>query len=1069
MKLMLYFLIKEYFNKINKPCLALASLFFLLQTSIVLAHNRQSLDDIHVSLKLLKTPLSTGFSLLEEKTGCAINYNRAIFKPEHQVSIDVKEMPLTQVLKKMLEGTGVTYKVSDPKTILLYKIPEPVKPGKISGRILDEKGEALPGAGIKVVELSRSVSTAVDGAFSLNVDPGTYTIEISYVSYQTRRITGVTVKSGQTTPLNVSMKPASATLNAVVVTADYKKTSAEGLLTRQKNASEMTNGISAEQIGRTPDKNIGESLKRISGVSTMDNKFVVVRGITERYNAAVLDGTPLPSTEAQSRNFSFDLIPSNLVDNVVVSKTVTPDMNTSFGGGLIQINTKDIPTENFISFSMGTSYNDQTTGKPFFNHARGKYDFLGFDDGRRSAPANLLITNPAVSGPGTIRGNDKLTDPEFRQRVVDQSKLFKYDNFTTYKSPASPNQNYQFSIGQLFSLDTAKNYKLGFTAALSYRNTQSNVIFSDYHRGKWSYEYNNSGNSYGFNTTWGAIVNMGIQLGNHRFSLRNTYTRMFDNDFVRTFGYTQDNDTEMSVRPPDIRENDDPTFTGLMQNKFMGQHQLGKVKLDWDIARTAIKRDEKALVTANQYPNLVDGEFIYLYAPGVYSEPKVDPLSTQFYENNESHYTWSLAGTLPFNIAGLRNTVKLGYYGNSKKGGFSWKIVPFTSMSGNSDPTLRYVSMEDLQKPENMRIDGYGYHMWFNDRFEGKSRNNAVYAMFDNRMGEKLRLVWGVRGEHYKYTEISNPLLGGAQSVYEQKPDPVWRWLPSANLTYSINSKINLRTAWSVAVVRPELMDNSKFYRYSPYLDGTIENPGLTSTKITSYDLRAEWFPSLGEIISIGGFYKYFQNPVELTQQASANVYYTVKNSDWAKVYGLEFEFRKNLNFIAEKVWLNNLTLFGNATLQKAEVQAEFTPLVKTDGPIIQKLKRPMSGQTPYLINAGLQYQASHFGFNAVYNKSGRKTYIVAPDALLIDYEMPRSQTDAQISYRWAKNKYLLKLNAGNIFNEASQFYKNDKDPVKAKEPGYVLGTSENYEEGDRRTFTRRYGRTFSLQLNYNF
>lgn len=129
----------------------------------------------------------------------------------------------------------------------------------------------------------------------------------------------------------------------------------------------MTNGISAEQIGRTPDKNIGESLKRISGVSTMDNKFVVVRGISDRYNAAVLDGTALPSTEAQGRNFSFDMIPSSLVDNVVVSKTVTPDMNTSFGGGLIQINTRDMPAENFMSFSIGTSYNDQSTGKPFLH------------------------------------------------------------------------------------------------------------------------------------------------------------------------------------------------------------------------------------------------------------------------------------------------------------------------------------------------------------------------------------------------------------------------------------------------------------------------------------------------------------------------------------------------------------------------------------------------------------------------------------------------------------------------------------------------------------------------------
>ncbi|TKC55455.1 hypothetical protein FBD94_25095 [Pedobacter hiemivivus] len=1070
MKLMLYFLIKEYFNKINIQCAIIALLLASFCSYNASANpTRQNIDEIRISLKLTNTDLTRGIGILEEKAGCAINYNPAIFKSGLQISIDTKEMPLGIVLKKMLEGTGVAYKINDPKTILLYKVPEPVKPGKISGRIMDEKGEALPGAGIKIIGLERSVSSGVDGSFSINADPGTYTVEISYVSYQTKRITGVIVKSGQNMSLNISMKPSSATLNGVMVTADYKKTSVEGLLTRQKNASEMTNGISAEQIGRTPDKHIGESLKRISGVSTMDNKFVVVRGITARYNAAVLDGTALPSTEAQSRSFSFDMIPSNLVDNIVVSKTITPDMNTSFGGGLIQINTKDMPTENFTSFSIGTSYNDQTTGKPFYSHERGKYDFLGFDDGRRSAPDNLLITDRSVRGPGTIGGFETITDLEFRQRVSEQSKRFKHDNFTLYQAPAMPNQNYQFTMGRLMSLKADKQYKLGFTGALSYRNTQSNVAFGDYHRGKWANEYNNNGNTYGFNTTWGALLNMGLQLGQHRFSFRNTYTRVFDNDLVRTAGFSSDQTDELTSRPPTIRENDDPTFTSLMQNKLMGQHQLGKVKLEWDAARTAIKREEKAITTAEQAPKLIDGNFLYLYYPGVYSEPKAAPLSSQYSNNNESHYTWNVSGTLPFNVFGLRNTLKAGLYGNRKKGGFDWKIVPFTTSSNQMDPKLAFISIADMQKPENMRVDGYGFQMWFNDKYSGKSRNDAGYLILDNRLGETLRLVWGVRGDYYKYTEGSNPIIPGNPTVFEAKHDPAFRLLPSANLTYSVTPKINVRTSWSIAVVRPELMDNTQFYRYSPYLDGMIHNVGITSTKITSYDVRAEWFPSLGETFSLSGFYKYFDKPVELSQAASSNIYYQISNSEWAKVYGLEFEMRKSLDFIAEKKWLSDLTLFGNATLQKSQVEAQFDPLVKTDGKIISKLKRPMSGQTPYLVNIGLQYQATRFGFNAVYNKTGIKTYIVASQESLIDYEAPRSQTDVQISYKWLKNRMLVKLNGGNLFNEASSFYKNSPDPVEAKKEDFKAGTSDKYEPGEQKTFTRRFGRTFSLQLNYNF
>lgn len=1066
MNITLYFLIIKYFNKIKPQSLLIA---VLLSASCVCSVSgstkAQNKAESRVSLKLLNVNLIKGLSTLEDKAGCIINYNPAIFKREHHISIDVKDMPVAQVVKKMLEGTGVAYKINDPNTILLYKLPDPVKPGKISGKILDEKGEPLPGAGIKIVELNRTASTAVDGSFSISVDPGTYTVEIRYVSYQPRRVTDVIVKSGENIPLNVSMKPASETLTGVVITGGYKKTSAEGLLARQKNAAEMSNGISAEQISRTPDKNIGESLKRISGISTAENKFVIVRGIGERYNAALLDGTPLPSTEAQSRNFSFDLIPSGLVDNVVVSKTVTPDMNTSFGGGLIQVNTKDIPDENFMSFAIGSSFNDLTTGKDFYSHKRGRYDYLGFDDGRRSAPDNLLHTDPSAKG--------SMSDAEFQKRIDDQSRRFKYDNFTLYKNRAPLNQNYQFTIGQLFGLDSVKGNKLGFTGAITYRNSQNTTDVDNIRRGKWTDNFNNYGNTYNFNTTWGGVLNVGLQLGTHRLSLRNTYTRMFDNTLTTTNGYNNDVPSEEILNnSPDIREEDDPTFTTLLQNKLSGQHQLGKVKLEWDAARTSVRREEKDLITAEQSPQLIEGVEHYFYYAGASTEPKPTPMSRQYYDNNEKHYSWNLSGTVPFNLGPLRNVLKMGLYGNRKNGGFSWKILPLTANPSKLNPELRYLTVADMQKPENMGANGYMYQLFFMDEFIGKSRTDAGYLMLDNRLTEKWRLVWGVRGEYYKYKSVKNPINGADLGNYTEQHDPAWRWMPSANLTYAVNPEINIRAGWSVAVVRPELLDNSRFLRWDTKLHGTITNTGLTSTKITSYDLRGEWFPALGDVISIGGFYKYFDKPVELNQAAGANVYYMLSNSDWAKVFGFELEFRKKLDFISELNWVKNLTLSGNLTLQRSKVQGRDKLIDLVTGEetfLIQTLVRPMYGQSPYLINAGLQYQESRLGFNLMFNKSGRKTYIVSSSADLIDYEMPRSQFDAQLSYKWLKNKMQVKVNAGNLFNKASAFYKNAPDPVAAKDPGYQPGKSDNYEAGERLTRRAYFGRTFSLQLNYNF
>ena len=155
----------------------------------------------------------------------------------------------------------------------------------------------------------------------------------------------------------------------------------------------MSDGISAEQISKTPDSDVGGTLKRVTGITTIDNKYVVVRSMGERWNTAAMDGINLPSTEAYNQNFSFDIIPTAMVESVVVSKSATPDMNASFAGGYVEVRTKDIPNENFTTVTLGTSYNDQSAFKEFLTRKRGKYDYFGYDDGTRDFPKGLEPMN----------------------------------------------------------------------------------------------------------------------------------------------------------------------------------------------------------------------------------------------------------------------------------------------------------------------------------------------------------------------------------------------------------------------------------------------------------------------------------------------------------------------------------------------------------------------------------------------------------------------------------------------------------------------------------------------------
>lgn len=1080
MKIGFYFDILKYFSLERfREVAALCLLPLILFPPLSAYAGINQVSDKKVSIKLTSVTFPEAIIKLQDKAGCVINYDKTIFSSSQKVSLDLKNVYLQDALKKLLANTRVGFRHADENTIILYKLPDPIKPGKISGKIVDEKGESLPGASIKVVETGSGTQTGADGSYTLNIDPGTYTIEVSYISFQTQRITEVVVKEGKNTPLEISLKPDTKGLKEVVVTADYKKASTAGLLAKQKNASEISNGISAEQIARTPDKNVGESLKRISGVSSMDNKFILVRGIGERYNSAMLDGVVLPSTEAQSRNFSFDLIPSNMVDNVIVSKTVTPDMNASFGGGLIQINTKDIPNENFTSFTVGASYNDQTTGKDFLSHKRGKYDYFGFDDGRRDFPKDLVRT-PRDGD------NAELTDEQYWKKVTDQSLRFKNDNFTVYKYKAIPSQNYQFTIGRLISLDTGNNNKLGFTGSLSYRNTQNINNINRQNRGSWDPSLENTGNTYGFSTTWGGLLNAGWQLGNNnRFSLRNTYTHVYDNALTRIVGYDQNG---VEANPPNrIEESDDPIFTDLLQNKLSGQHQFGKVKIDWDAARTSINRKEKDLSVVNSYSHLVSGEYEYFASVGNSTNASFFPTSRQNYANKEINYSWDVSATIPFNVAGIRSNVKTGYFGNQKKAKFDWLIAAFTDdPSTPNDERLQFLSIAEMQKPENIGENGFFYTInpLFSDTYEGESKNHAGFIMLDNRLADKLRLVWGIRGEYYKYKEINNGTNTSFQ-VYSLKPDPRWQWLPSANLTYSPLSTLNLRAAYSSSIVRPELMDNSQFWRYRADLGGQYGNQGLYSTKIDSWDFKSEWFPGLGEIISVGGFYKKFDKPAELNFDiSSGNPQYYLKSADYAKVYGLEFELRKNFGLLFDNSVLKGLTVYGNLTLQKSEVRSTFLTKNPEEGQpdliLTSKIKRYMYGQSPYLINAGLQYTGEHLSLNLMYNKSGYKTYIVGNNPMQIEYEKPREQIDAQVSYRFMKKKLEVKINAGNLLNAPSSFYRNtasyennpDFDPASSDisnafrlKPGF----SNKYDNGDMVTFSQKFGRTFSTSLTYTF
>lgn len=317
-----------------------------------------------VDAAFTQASLKEVFVFLEKQTGYAINYFGDEVNTDIKVTVKVQQGTAREVLNAALSTTNYNYEV-EGKTIIIHKkqaAPAQISTGKVSGQLLDTKsGDPVIGATIRVG--AKGTTTDINGQYELTLAAGTHTLEISSIGYTAKKVTDVVIKAGQSAVLNLTLAPQKGTLKGVEVVASARKETVAALYVRQKNAESITDGISAEQIRATPDNNTAQVLKRVSGLTIQDDKFVTVRGLSERYNSVQLNGSNLPSTEPNRRNFAFDIIPSSLVGGIVVNKTATPDQPGEFAGAIVQVNTIDVPLENFLSLSAGTGYNTRPASR----------------------------------------------------------------------------------------------------------------------------------------------------------------------------------------------------------------------------------------------------------------------------------------------------------------------------------------------------------------------------------------------------------------------------------------------------------------------------------------------------------------------------------------------------------------------------------------------------------------------------------------------------------------------------------------------------------------------------------
>lgn len=915
--------------------------------------------------------------------------------------------------------------------------------GKIIGKVIDKSNnEPIIGLVVMIDGTSIGTQTNFDGQYELiNLKAGTYKLVFKYLSYNTKIIEGVVVNSGKSTTLNVVMEEQGKQLQEVVVTSTYKKESLGALYTIQKNNVTISDGISSDIIKKSPDRNTSEVLRRVSGASIQDNKFVVIRGLSDRYNVALINGSPLPSTEPDKRAFSFDIFPANLLDNMTVTKAATPDLPGDFAGGVIQLNTKDFPEEKFFNVNMGLSINSITKGRKFIqNSSTGKYDFLGVDDGTRAIPDGV----PSEEN-----------YPSSAKKAAAMSRLFQNDWGYNDNTVAAPGGSFQILYGNKSKI-AKKDF--GFVYGITYNNSQRyNQIERQDFDNSIGKRFIFADDNYKNNITLGGLLNLSYQTGkNSKVSLKNIYNINTDINTTIRNGINLEDNTPDTIKIKSY--NYEFTSKRLLSSQVNYEKMFPKneIRFKANAGVSRIDRDEPDARSLQYSNNITQSPDAPMLAQINFTP---DKNARKFYSKlNENTYSFGTDVTVPFNLFKDKSSVKVGVYASKREREFEARFFGFKRQGFPISDSVLSLGPEHLFDIANLAdstktpFKGFILEDITNPTARYTAQNNlqAAYIMFDNHLLKNLRIVWGARVESNNI-KLKSP--GDSLELNITNVDV----LPSANFTYALTEKMNLRFAYSKTVSRPEFRELATF-EYEDFITNTLiqGNPNVKRALITNYDVRWELYPRAGEVLSVTGFYKNFNNPIESVYLGGSNKTKTFQNVTEAKNYGLELEFRRKLNFLnaidflAWEKW-DNFVFYANTSLIKSVVDLRGN--INAADSI-----RPLQGQSPYIVNAGFQYSDDKTGLNVslLYNVIGSR--IVEAGFLGYEnvWEAPRNLLDAQVSKVFLSH-FEVKLNVSDILNQKRIYYQ-DIDKNKSFD-----------ETKDNKILSTNWGTTYSFSLAYKF
>ncbi len=867
--------------------------------------------------------------------------------------------------------------------------------GRIVGRVINsETGKGLADVGIQITGTTTGGLTGVDGRFSIDrVPAGSVTLLARRIGFAPKEVTGILVTSGATVDQGVALAAASVQLSTQVVTASSERGTVSEALDAQRTAIGVVNSVTAEQISRSPDASASQAVQRVSGVTVQDGKYVFVRGLGERYTTSSMNGARIPSPEPEKRVVPLDMFPAGLLQSITTTKTFSPDLQGDFSGALINIKTREFPAHRNWSFQLGSGYESGATGVSTIAPASAGGERLGMVSSTRALPS-LVRSVSNFQGLTLNPGDKTLLISQFR------------NSWTPGTSTAIPNVSAAASFGGneplLFghrlgyllsgSFSSSTDYRSGDIRALADRgNTPGETREIDRFVG----EKSNQG------ILWGGLANFSTMLGDaSRISLNAIYNRTADNSAIVENGSFENEGIRARVTRMQYVER------GVKSLQLAGEHQLGsRQRVEWTGTANAVSRFE---------PD--HSEFVQAVERDTPNGP--DVLRWQNSGNGGATRTFSDLGersreasaSYQFGFgAGNANSIKIGsLVRNTDRDADTRAYAISANGISNAIRELPPEEIFDGRFSGNAKFDigplAQGGSYTAHDRL------SAAFAMTELTLSSQLRFVGGARFESDHLNVDALSTLGSPVSTKK-----IWNdVLPSVALNFKINEMQQVRLSLSKTLARPEYRELSPI-KSRDVLNGddTQGNENLSRTNVINADLRWEWYPSSGEVVSVALFGKKFRLPIERVYRAAGSGTRTVffTNAESADNFGVEVEMRRDLSFIANS--FAPFSVYSNVTAMQSTIH-----LFKDTQASATNLSRRMVGQAPYVVNAGLSYTSRNGASSAtmLFNRVGNRIQS-AGDSPLPDV-IEKARNVADFSLRLAlMDKLTARIDAKNLFD----------------------------------------------------